>query len=428
MTNRIFITFLALVGLCLPKLSAQTYENPWMAGLSAIFLDYTGPQTGDYTRIRSFDPGISFGAHAYLGRFMNASLYSSFVPESIYPMTENVQVSTSLVDANAQIQFKPHAFFTDNEDPFFMPYIGGGFGVNSASNNARMYVPASAGLRFRISRHFSIQLESSYKFGLGEDNFQHIAHSAGFVFALPAERKPRPIEKKEEKPSQEPLLADGQKDSDGDMIPDREDLCPDEKGYDMFLGCPDADKAGMGTDPAEDEKEEAVVTLPPQQDDRIKPMTPGSTSKPNSNPGPGPEKVDPNDVETLRLAMNRIQFAPSSDELLPQSYGTLDTVAMILTKYPNHKLEVLGHTDNTGTPRDNLVLSIKRAHRVKYYLAHQKEIILVRISSNGYGEKMPVASNETENGRKLNRRVEFKLMPMSPEELPAVYRGEDEKD
>jgi outer membrane protein OmpA-like peptidoglycan-associated protein len=357
---------------------------------------------------------------------MNASLYSAFVPEAIYPMTENVQVSTSLVDANAQVQFKPHAFFSDNDDPFFMPYIGGGFGVNSASNNARMYVPASAGMRFRISRHFSIQLESSYKFGLGSDNFQHVAHSAGFVFALPSERPPKKKDEKDKKPPTGPTLADGQLDSDGDMVPDREDMCPDVKGYDMYLGCPDAKQAGIAEDPAEKD-DEALVTLPKQKEDpKITPLTPTPI-----NPKPGssspPTEIEKADQEVLRLAMNRIHFAPASDQLLPQSYGTLDTVAMIMRKYPNHKLEVLGHTDNTGSPRDNLVLSIKRAHRVKYYLAHEKEIILARISSNGYGEKMPVASNESETGRKLNRRVEFKLLPMSPEELPAVYRREEEE-
>jgi outer membrane protein OmpA-like peptidoglycan-associated protein len=68
-----------------------------------------------------------------------------------------------------------------------------------------------------------------------------------------------------------------------------------------------------------------------------------------------------------------------------------------------------GHTDNTGNPAQNIILSTKRAEAIKQWLInHQVEAN--RISTMGYGDKLPIASNNTEAGRALNRRTSFRII------------------
>ncbi|MDF1549828.1 MAG: OmpA family protein, partial [Bacteroidales bacterium] len=72
-------------------------------------------------------------------------------------------------------------------------------------------------------------------------------------------------------------------------------------------------------------------------------------------------------------------------------------------------IEMSGHTDNIGTVEANKLLSEQRANEVKQYLV-AKNIIESRIVSKGYGESKPLAGNDTEEGRQLNRRVEFTIL------------------
>ncbi|MEM9932374.1 MAG: OmpA family protein [Bacteroidota bacterium] len=402
------------------SLRSQTSENPWMAGLSASFLDYLGPIDGDYLQYKEFSPGITIGAHAYVTQWLNLSLNSSFVPEvRNYPNTSETDfLRTSLIDVNALMQFKSNGTFF-KEDAFWAPYISTGFGLNSASNNLRLYVPGALGMRFRISKNLNFNIESMYKLALKTEDFQHIAHSAGFVFALPTEPKrkptPEPEEPKEE-PKEKPPIASADnpyKDSDLDGIPDKDDRCPDVKGLIMNLGCPpEDDQSDAGEVPVEESyTDNTTEEIPTQSYDNY--VDNDNTSFSGS--------INQEDVDFLQQAMNNIFFYSGSHDLKSESYSTLDEVANILNKYPNYGLQVLGHTDNMGTYKSNQILSVMRAFEVKYYLVHKKGIPIARITSNGYNSANPIADNSTSEGREANRRVELKLI--SPEELtvPRVF-------
>jgi len=109
------------------------------------------------------------------------------------------------------------------------------------------------------------------------------------------------------------------------------------------------------------------------------------------------------------VILNNIFFDFNKWELKPESYSELDRILKFLNDYPAVEIELSGHTDNIGTADYNLALSEKRAGAVAEYL-FGKGIFKERITVFGYGETKPIASNDTDEGRQKNRRVEFKII------------------
>ncbi|MFL5746257.1 MAG: OmpA family protein [Niastella sp.] len=102
----------------------------------------------------------------------------------------------------------------------------------------------------------------------------------------------------------------------------------------------------------------------------------------------------------------KILFAFSSYTLGANAASNLDKLATILKEYPDTDIEVQGHTDSRGTDEYNMGLSEKRAGAVANYLKG-KGIPSSRIRTKGFGESAPVATNDTDEGRAQNRRVNF---------------------
>ncbi len=105
------------------------------------------------------------------------------------------------------------------------------------------------------------------------------------------------------------------------------------------------------------------------------------------------------------VTLKNIQFASNSYELQPVSEIELNKLVQLLTDNPTVKLQIIGHTDNTGTPASNITLSANRAKAVAAYLI-EKGIDAKRLSSKGLGQLKPIADNSTEEGKAQNRRTE----------------------
>jgi len=105
-----------------------------------------------------------------------------------------------------------------------------------------------------------------------------------------------------------------------------------------------------------------------------------------------------------------ITFDTNSTVVKPGLYNELNRVASVLTQYPETLIRVEGHTDSVGTDEYNMDLSYRRANSVRNLLV-QRGVNINRIQTVGFGESMPVATNATEAGRQLNRRVEIKIAP-----------------
>jgi outer membrane protein OmpA-like peptidoglycan-associated protein len=124
------------------------------------------------------------------------------------------------------------------------------------------------------------------------------------------------------------------------------------------------------------------------------------------------------DVEVLVLTFQGdVWFDTGSAALKPGAYTEIDRVAAILNRYPETSIRIEGHTDSTGSESFNQDLSEKRAMAVKNALL-SKNVSETRLQTIGYGESKPVAGNDTEGGRQLNRRVEIVIVPPAQQTQP----------
>ena len=108
--------------------------------------------------------------------------------------------------------------------------------------------------------------------------------------------------------------------------------------------------------------------------------------------------------ETLRV--RKIKFEPGSDRVDLAGHETLDDIAKILLNCGDIRLEIGGHTDSQGREQMNLNLSQSRANSVLFEL-QRRRVLTKNIIAKGYGESQPIAPNDTEQGREINRRIEF---------------------
>jgi outer membrane protein OmpA-like peptidoglycan-associated protein len=107
-----------------------------------------------------------------------------------------------------------------------------------------------------------------------------------------------------------------------------------------------------------------------------------------------------------------VTFQTNSSDLNPQFFGVLDSVALVLKEFDKTVIQVVGHTDSTGSAEYNQALSERRASTVATYI-NTRGIDAQRILAFGRGLSQPIADNATAEGRAMNRRVELTLSPIT---------------
>lgn len=117
------------------------------------------------------------------------------------------------------------------------------------------------------------------------------------------------------------------------------------------------------------------------------------------------------DAIILNMPSN-VTFASGQDALNPNFFQVLDSVAIVLNKYPKTLLDIDGHTDSVGDDVSNQALSERRAVTVARYL-NSRAVDARRLQVIGFGEARPIADNATDQGRAANRRVEVRISPLT---------------
>jgi outer membrane protein OmpA-like peptidoglycan-associated protein len=187
-------------------------------------------------------------------------------------------------------------------------------------------------------------------------------------------------------------------DRDGDGIVDASDACPDVKGLasptPAFNGCPedlDGDTIKNVVDACPNEK--------------------GPADKdPTKNGCPKSVRVTEGEI----IILQQVQFDSGRATIKKVSDALLDEVAGVFKEHLEiTRVEIQGHTDNTGKAKDNLKLSQDRAESVKTAL-EKRGIDAARLVPKGFGQEAPIADNKTNAGRTANRRVQFKIQEKAP--------------
>jgi OmpA-OmpF porin, OOP family len=147
------------------------------------------------------------------------------------------------------------------------------------------------------------------------------------------------------------------------------------------------------------------------------PLSPKTYETPEQQAAAARRELTALETRIARGDLPKILFEFDSDKVELNSATTLDLIAQLLLNYPTLKILIFAHTDNIGSEEYNLDLSERRAKSVKTELV-KRGIYPPSIRFRGRGFSQPIATNETDEGRAQNRRVEFRL---NPREWEAVY-------
>ncbi|MQP23839.1 OmpA family protein [Flavobacterium sp. LMO8] len=330
------------------------------------------------------------------------------------------------------------------------PSINLGGGYNFIGDASAGTVNGGLGLTFWITEQVGLQFQSTYKHSFDDtrvpnaDIPTHIQHFAGLTFkfggkdtdgdgiydkddacpevaGLP-EFKGCPdtdsdgIQDSEDAcPEQAgPKEFNGCPDRDGDGIIDNEDNCPDDKGTKIMKGCPDAD--GDGVADKDDNcptiagpKENAGCPWPDTDSDGVADKDDKCPTVAGTVANFGCPEISDDTMKKLNDYGKTILFDTGKASFHKSTMPVLEAMVAILKEYPSAKFHISGHTDSVGSDALNLRLSKERALAVEKFL-ESKGIADDRLSSDGYGETKPIASNKTKAGRSQNRRVEVTLM------------------
>lgn len=158
-----------------------------------------------------------------------------------------------------------------------------------------------------------------------------------------------------------------------------------------------------------DEAAKAIAIVKQKSMEAIEKCKPEEVAPPKPTPPkavPAPEK--PEEVVRPTFAFAPVYFDVRKADIRSDAMVVLDRIGTVLKENPWLKIEVAGHTDSGGSEEANMDLSLKRAKSVSTYLMDHYGISPHRLKVFGHGESRPVADNTTREGRRMNRRVEFR--------------------
>jgi OOP family OmpA-OmpF porin len=255
----------------------------------------------------------------------------------------------------------------------FSPYTVLGLGGMNTSHNFRsgagLIGEAGAGFTYEVSDNFLVRSDVRYRYNQnfnadlqpGTNEFHDMVVNVGFVIPL-GEKPVAPVAAAEPLPPPQPVEAGcATLDDDHDGVNNCVDKCP--------------------------------TTLPGAK------------------------------VSIVGCWIVDVKFANDSAVIPTEYFGNLDNTAKMIKDHPGMAIEIQGHTSKTGGFKHNMKLSDRRAEAVKKYLVDGTDV--PGLTTRGYGWTQPIDSNDTEEGRANNRRVELKVLdepqpPMNPQEYPAI--------
>jgi OOP family OmpA-OmpF porin len=406
----------------------QTPQRIRSTSLSAVIRDKS------FAKFREMSPGLAISYFRGLTPHIDLSGTGAFSFVD-YPFRNRAPFGNDnfLMELDASAQFK-----LVDENYWIIPYISAGLGAHMYKVYYGAFAPVGIGFRINLFDEAGVFVNTQYRVPITYETANYHFFNSFGIYGAVGKKKEEPV-KVIEVPVAEPP-----KDSDGDGIIDDKDKCPTVPGVAKYDGCPvpDTDKDGINDDNDKCPTVPGVARyqgcpIPDTDKDGINdeedkcPSVPG-VARYQGCPIPDTDGDGINDEEDkcpqlagtkenmgcpeikadikskVDFAARNIYFASGSYKLLSKSNKGLNDVAQIMKDNPQMKLSIDGHTDNSGKPDKNQVLSQSRANAVMQYLV-SKGVDASRLNASGHGQDLPIASNKTPAGRQKNRRVELKL-------------------
>ncbi|MFN5189219.1 MAG: OmpA family protein [Chitinophagia bacterium] len=368
-----------------------------------------------------FFKGIAPRLDAVVNMDLSALKYPYYV-SSKQPKA-NTNSTYAAVDTRVHLKF-------GNDDKALLPYAILGIGLAKDAANFTAYAPMGLGLQLKAKQGSFLHLFGTYNAEASKLTKMHTNYGISYSF---------PLKLKEKKAIELPI-APIQVDQDDDGVSNENDDCPERSGLLKYKGCPVPDEDGDGINDENDKCPNAEGTVqyrgcpvPDTDKDGIPddkdpcPTVAGLAAYkgcaiPDTDKDGVNDELDQcptipgiasnNGCEDLQPKLNNIaaalKFEIGQVNIATKSLQGLDSLVQIMSQYPDTKLLITGHTDNTGSSKINDPLSLSRAKKVQSYLV-KKGLAINRTSIIGLADKQPLASNETNKGRAQNRRVDLTI-------------------
>lgn len=462
--NKLFAGALLLAGFAA---NAQNSTNPWAVsfGVNAVdtkismkgndhlrFEELYNPQGNwnivpsvSYVNVaRNVGGNFSFGL---TGSFNKISKWVDHVPgtKNTHEVNDPGDLMYYGIDGAITYSFKSLL-----KSKWFDPTLNLGGGYTFFGDASAGTVNGGWGLNLWFAKNAAITLGSTLKYSFDDtrvanlDVPTHIFHQAGLKFQFGAKDRDDDgiIDAEDSCPDVKGIAAfQGCPDTDGDGIQDSADSCPEEAGTPEMNGCPDQDGDGVadkddacvdvaglpvlkGCPDADGDgvadQEDACPTVkgdkankgcpwPDTDGDKVLDKDDKCPTVAGTVANNGCPEVSEDTMKKLNDYAKTILFDTAKASFQKQTFPVLQAMVAILKEYPTAKFALEGHTDSDGKDAMNLQLSKDRAAAVRTYLI-ENGIAADRLTSEGYGETKPVASNKTKAGKAQNRRVEVKLV------------------
>ncbi|GAA4310705.1 OmpA family protein [Pontixanthobacter gangjinensis] len=454
--SKIVLATLLIFGFTSVK--AQDANNPWAIGIGTNAVDFY-PVGEDAPRGDFFDQYFNSNDHwntlpAISKLTVSRYIGAGFVGEFSGSINQIDQYGDRSVGDLAYYSLDLSADYSLRamlNDGWFDPVIGIGTGYTwigdqdgqDIENADALTLNGKLGFNFWFSDNVALTVESRYKHAFEPESAKHFQHSAGIKFMFGGKDTDGDgIYDKNDECPETPGLEEfnGCPDTDGDGIEDRQDACPNEAGLAEFDGCPDTDGDGIA-DPDDDCPEEAGTPemngCPDSDGDGVRDGDDNCPDEagPAENDGcPWPDSdgdgiLDKDDdcpneagpaasngcpepsaevISELNEYSKTVLFDFNKASIRKESEDALKSIVDIMNEYPQTIFHVEGHTDSVGSDSYNMKLSKERAASVEKWL-EENGVPSNRLTSEGYGETQPIATNSTPEGRQENRRVEISL-------------------
>lgn len=462
--NKLFAGALLLAGFAA---NAQDSTNPWAVSFGANAIDTKISMKGnDHLRFEelynvkgnfNIVPAVSYVSVAknvgdnfsfgLTGSFNKISKLATHTPKTknTYEISNPGDLDYFGIDAAITYSFKSLL-----KSKLFEPTLNIGGGYTFLGEDSAGSVNAGWGLNLWFAKNVALTLGSTLKYGF-EDNRvvnidvpTHIMHQAGLKFLFGAKDRDDDgvIDSEDTCPDVKGLAVfqgcpdtdlDGIQDSadacpeeagspemngcpdqDGDTVADKDDACIDVAGLPVLKGCPDADGDGIADQndkcpTVKGEKANSGCPWPDTDGDKVLDKDDKCPTVAGSVANNGCPDVSEDTIKKLNDYAKTILFDSAKSSFQAQTLPVLQAIVAILKEYPTAKFALEGHTDSDGKDASNIVLSQNRAGAVRSFLI-DNGIASDRLTSEGFGEAKPVATNATKAGKAQNRRVEVKLV------------------